>query len=114
MKKNITKYLKQFGLSEFRPKQEDVIKSILAGKDTVLIAPTGLGKSLCFQLPALMLPGITVVISPLISLMKDQVDALKEKGIGADFINSSVTRAVEKRQIASRSGWETFKMHLII
>lgn len=99
---NLKQSLKQFGLTEFRPKQEDVIKSILAGKDTVLVAPTGLGKSLCFQLPAIMLPGITVVISPLISLMKDQVDALRGKGIGADFINSSITSEAEKRQIARR------------
>ena len=64
---------------------------MLAGRDTVVVLPTGGGKSLCFQVPALVLPGLTVVVSPLISLMKDQVDALTAKGLPAAFINSTLT-----------------------
>ncbi len=80
-----------FGFEKFRPNQEDIINCILSGKDTLAIMPTGGGKSICFQLPALVLPGITIVISPLIALMKDQVDSLKANGIQACFINSSQT-----------------------
>ncbi|WP_300977626.1 DNA helicase RecQ [Flavobacterium sp.] len=78
-----------FGFEKFRPNQEEIISCILSGKDTLAIMPTGGGKSICFQLPALILPGITIVISPLIALMKDQVDSLKANGIKACFINSS-------------------------
>src|SRR6478609_8827537 len=83
------KLKENFGFEKFRPNQEDIINSILSGQDTLAIMPTGGGKSICFQLPALILPGITVVISPLIALMKDQVDSLKTNGISACFINSS-------------------------
>ena len=80
-----------FGYEQFRPGQEAAVSSILSGRDTVVVLPTGGGKSLCFQVPALLLPGLTVVVSPLISLMKDQVDALTRKGLPAAFINSTLT-----------------------
>ena len=80
-----------YGYKAFRPAQEIIVKSLLNGKDTVAIMPTGAGKSICFQVPAMLLPGITLVISPLISLMKDQVDAMQEQGVPATFINSSLT-----------------------
>jgi ATP-dependent DNA helicase RecQ len=83
--------LKQsFGYSEFRPLQAEIIRDALAGRDVFAILPTGGGKSLCFQLPALVQKGLTVVISPLISLMKDQVDALQAAGVAATFLNSSL------------------------
>lgn len=82
---------KYFGYETFREGQEMLIGSILEGRDVLGIMPTGAGKSLCYQIPALMLPGITLVISPLISLMKDQVRALNEAGIHAAYINSSLT-----------------------
>lgn len=83
---------KFYGYEDFRSGQEKVIKSLLNGKDTVAIMPTGAGKSICFQIPALLFSGITLVISPLISLMKDQVDSLKELGISAVYINSSIDK----------------------
>src|SRR5437868_4838792 len=83
--------LKQsFGFTSFRPLQEEIIRDALAGRDVFALLPTGGGKSLCFQLPALAQPGLTVVVSPLISLMKDQVDALQASGIAATFLNSSL------------------------
>jgi ATP-dependent DNA helicase RecQ len=80
-----------FGYEKFRPGQEAAVTAILSGRDTVVVLPTGGGKSLCFQVPALLMPGLTVVVSPLISLMKDQVDALTAKGLPAAFINSTLT-----------------------
>ena len=80
-----------FGHSEFRPGQEDLIDAVLSGRDAMGIMPTGGGKSICYQIPALLLPGLTLVISPLISLMKDQVAALRDAGIPAAFINSSLS-----------------------
>ena len=82
---------KYFGYDTFRGGQEHLIESILAGRDVLAIMPTGAGKSICYQVPALMFPGITVVISPLISLMKDQVQVLNQAGIHAAYINSSLS-----------------------
>ena len=84
--------LKQyFGHTQFRPGQERLIDAVLAGRDVMGVMPTGGGKSICYQLPSLLLPGITLVISPLISLMKDQVSSLQSSGIGAVFLNSSLS-----------------------
>lgn len=96
---------KYYGYSSFRGGQEKVIESILSGRDTFAIMPTGAGKSICYQIPAMMLQGITIVISPLISLMKDQVDSLEEIGIPASYINSSLTtREVFERVQAAKKG----------
>ncbi len=89
---NIEEVLHQrFGLESFRPGQEETIRAVLEGRDALVIMPTGAGKSLCYQLPALLLPGLTVVVSPLIALMKDQGDKLEELGVEAHVINSSLT-----------------------
>ena len=85
------KLKENFGFEKFRPNQEDIINCVLSGQDTLAIMPTGGGKSICFQLPALLFPGVTIVISPLIALMKDQVDGLRANGIEACYINSSQT-----------------------
>ena len=82
-----------FGLDEFRPGQEAVINSVVAGHDTLAIMPTGAGKSLCYQLPAMHLPGTTIVVSPLIALMKDQCDKLNELGVAARQVNSTIPAA---------------------
>lgn len=95
--KNLKKY---FGYDSFREGQEEIIKEILAGRDVLGVLPTGGGKSICYQLPVLMKDGITLVISPLISLMKDQVDALKENGIAASFINSSLSLEDYKKSLS--------------
>src|SRR3989441_12032444 len=79
-----------FGCDSFRPLQEEIIRDALAGRDVLALLPTGGGKSLCFQLPALARDGLTVVVSPLISLMKDQVDALQASGVPATFLNSTL------------------------
>ena len=79
-----------FGYREFRPLQRQIIEATLDGRDVFALLPTGGGKSLCFQLPALIRNGLTVVVSPLIALMKDQVDQLQRSGIAATFLNSAL------------------------
>ncbi|HET9753565.1 MAG TPA: RecQ family ATP-dependent DNA helicase, partial [Myxococcales bacterium] len=96
---------RHFGYGTFRKGQEAVVRSVLSGRPTIAILPTGGGKSLCYQLPALLLDGTTVVVSPLVALMKDQVDALRARGIAATFVNSSLTDAErQERQAALRRG----------
>jgi ATP-dependent DNA helicase RecQ len=103
------KLRESFGYPGFRPGQERAIASVLTGRDTLVVLPTGGGKSLCYQVPALMLPGLTVVVSPLISLMKDQVDALTARGLPAAFINSTLTSSQVSDRLA-RAGRGEIKM----
>jgi len=92
---------KHFGFREFLDAQEEVVEAIIGGADALVVMPTGGGKSLCYQLPALMLEGTTIVVSPLIALMKDQVDALQRRGIAATLINSSLDFPEQKERIAA-------------
>ncbi|NLD58788.1 MAG: DNA helicase RecQ [Clostridiales bacterium] len=98
-----------FGHAEFRPGQEALIDALLAGRDALGVMPTGAGKSICYQLPALMLPGLTVVISPLISLMKDQVAALSQSGIPSAYINSSLSPE-QYREVYRLAGGGAYKI----
>ena len=87
---------RHFGHDQFRPLQREIVQDALAGQDVFVLMPTGGGKSLCFQLPALMRDGLTIVVSPLIALMKDQVDALQTSGIPATYLNSTLDREEAK------------------
>ena len=89
-----------FGYDAFRPGQEEIIEGILSGRDALAIMPTGAGKSVCYQVPALLLPGITLVVSPLISLMQDQVKALNDAGVHAAFINSALTEGQIRKALS--------------
>jgi len=100
---------KYFGHTEFRPAQETIIDALLSGRDVLGVMPTGAGKSVCFQIPALLLPGVTIVLSPLISLMKDQVAQLKQGDIPAAFINSSLTKE-QYREVLRRVGTGQYKI----
>src|SRR3982751_4825268 len=88
-----------FGYTRLRAGQQEVIASVLKGNDTLAVMPTGAGKSLCYQLPALHLPGTTVIVSPLISLMKDQVDKLTEAGVEAAQVNSALTESERREEL---------------
>ena len=100
------KLREHFGFRRFRAGQADAVRATLAGRDTLVLMPTGSGKSLCFQLPGLEMEGATVVVSPLISLMKDQTDALLERGHRVVAINSSLTahsgRMLKRRSCAGK------------
>ena len=89
-----------FGLHTFRPHQREIVEGLVAGRDAFVLMPTGGGKSLCYQLPALLRPGVGLVVSPLISLMKDQVDALQANGVAAEYYNSSLDGASARRVLA--------------
>ncbi len=96
---------KHWGYDTFRPGQDTVVKSVLKGTDTLVLFPTGGGKSLCYQVPALVMDGLTLVISPLVALMEDQVAQLRRHGISAEFVNSTISRyEVEQRVINARNG----------
>ena len=92
-----------FDFDTFHPGQREVIESVLQGYPTLAVMPTGAGKSLCYQLPALCLEGVTLVISPLISLMKDQVDSLQARGIASGIVNSSQTLKEQREGLADFS-----------
>src|SRR5687767_15640773 len=90
-----------FGLDDFRPAQREVIEDVLRGRDVLCVMPTGAGKSLCYQLPAAIEKGLTIVVSPLISLMEDQVQQLRDEGIAAAVLNSSLSPGM-RREVMSQ------------
>src|SRR5436190_5506762 len=95
-----------FGLDDFRASQREVIDDVLRGKDVLCVMPTGAGKSLCYQLPAAVMGGLTIVVSPLISLMQDQVQQLRDEGISAAMLNSSLEPAEQRRMLEElEAGW---------
>ena len=97
---------KVFGYDSFRPGQEEIVRRLLDGQDVLAVMPTGAGKSICYQVPALLLPGITIVVSPLVSLMKDQVGALVQAGVAAAFLNNSLTDNQKALMLhRAREGW---------
>ncbi len=99
---NLKKY---WGFDDFRPGQDEVVRSVLSGRQTLVLFPTGGGKSLCYQVPATVLDGVTLVISPLVALMQDQVLQLQQKGVPATFVNSTISRnEVEQRLVNARNG----------
>ena len=98
-----------FGFRDFREPQGEVISGILHGKDVFVVMPTGGGKSLCYQLPAILLDGVTIVVSPLVALMKDQVDALVARGLAATLINSTISGTEQQHRIRRMRGGE-FKL----
>src|SRR3954447_25638210 len=96
-----------FGLDEFRPAQQEVIEEVLAGRDALCVMPTGAGKSLCYQLPAAVGGGLSIIVSPLISLMQDQVQQLRDEGLSAEFINSTQNAAMQRDVMAKlEDSWQ--------
>src|SRR5512140_1657126 len=93
-----------FGYETYRPQQREIIAGLIQGKDAFVLMPTGGGKSLCYQIPALHRPGVGIVVSPLISLMKDQVDALVANGVAAACYNSTLTETEARRVLAELHG----------
>ena len=103
----LSRRLKQtFGYDAFRPLQQEIMEASMAGRDVLAILPTGAGKSLCYQLPALVRGGLTVVVSPLIALMKDQVDQLHANGVAATFLNSSLDPSESRERTISLEAGE--------
>ena len=105
----------RFGHPGFRPGQREIVEHVSEGKDALVVMPTGAGKSLCYQLPALARGGTTLVVSPLLSLMKDQVDGLLEIGVKATFINSSISTGERRMRIdqVQQGLWEMVYLSLI-
>jgi ATP-dependent DNA helicase RecQ len=95
-----------FGHEDFRPGQDEAVSRVLEGENFVIVMPTGAGKSACYQIPALVRPGLTLVLSPLIALMKDQVESLKAKGVAADFVNSSIPASEQARRLEAAARGE--------